>query len=99
VVDPDVQVLCGDRVWFVRELPDSNKMAIAQYSRAGDLLLHTTFVRPRNEPGLSGALRLPSLRSEGDYLYFDWMFSRLAGNHRLLKRSVSLRAPASPLVR
>ncbi len=99
VVDPDVQVLCGDRVWFVRELPDSNKMAIAQYSRAGDLLLHTTFVRPRSEPGLSGALRLPSLRSEGDYLYFDWMFSRLAGNHRLLKRSVSLRAPASPLVR
>lgn len=99
VIDPTVQVLCDGHVWFIRNPPDSNKIAITQYTRAGDLVFHTAFVRPRDEPGLTGTLRLPSLRSEGDYLYFDWTVSRSDGSQQLLKRSQSLRVPTSALAR
>lgn len=99
VLDPGVQVLCDERVWFIREVPDSNQLTITQTTRTGELVFHTTFVRPRDEPGLSGGIRMPSLRSEGDYLYFDWMLSRTAGTQRLLKRSLNLRVPVSPLAR
>ena len=97
VLDPSIQVLCDDRVWFIRDLPDSEKITITQTTRAGDLVFHTAFFRPRSEPGFSGALRLPSLRTEAGYVYFDWMLSRNAGSQKLLKRSLSLRAPASLL--
>lgn len=99
VLDPSIQVLCDDRVWFIRDLPDSEKITITQTTRSGDLVFHTAFIRPRSEPGFSGALRLPSLRTEAGYVYFDWMISRNADNQKLLKRSLSLRAPASLLTR
>lgn len=99
VLESGIQVLCDDHVWFIQDPVDSNKITITQYTRSGDLVFHTSFVRPRNEPGLMGALRVPSLRSEGDYVYFDWTLSRTAGNQKLLKRSLNLRAPTSPLAR
>ncbi len=99
VLEPGIQVLCDDHVWFIENPLDSTKIVISQTSRAGDLLFRTTFLRPRDEPGLTGSLRLPSLRSEGDYVYFDWVLSRSDGNQRLLKRSLSVRVPTSPLAR
>lgn len=97
VFEAGVQLLCDDHVWFIQSLGTPHKITVTQFTRTGDWVFSTTFFRPHDEGEWVGTMRLPSLRSEGDYLYFDWLLSRNTGAQTLLKRSLSLRVPTSPL--
>ena len=94
-------MLCDDHVWFITA-PDhanakGNPITVTQYTRTGDLVFRTAVVPPRDEQGLAGALRLSSLRSEGGYLYIDWVHYRNVDNQWLVKRVLNLRTPVARL--
>ena len=96
VLDAGVQMLSDDHVWFITAPDAANTLTVTQYTPTGDLVFRTALVPPRDEPGLTGALRLPSLRYEGGYLYIDWLHYRNAGKQWLVKRVLNLRAPVAP---
>lgn len=71
--DMGVRVLCDEYVWFVTHREDPGKIIITKFATTGDLIFRASFRNPERIQGFTGYINIPSLRSEGGYLYFDWM--------------------------
>lgn len=86
------RVLCDDKyVWFVTHQEEPGKILITKYTISGDLALRVSFLRPELLQGFVGYISIPSLRSEDDYLYFDWMDFRDINREWHIKRLLKMR--------
>lgn len=86
------RVLCDDKyVWFVTHQEEPGKMLITKYTISGDLALRVSFLKPELLQGFVGYISIPSLRSEDDYLYFDWMDFRDINREWHIKRILKMR--------
>lgn len=92
-----VRVLCDEYVWFVTHQEEKGKIVISKFTITGDLVYRTSFRNPHRIEGFVGYIRIPSLRSEGGYLYFDWLDFRDINREWHIKRwlKMRLREPAS----
>lgn len=87
-----VRVLCDDEnVWFVTHQEDPGKIVISKFTVTGDLVFRTSFRNPERVDGFTGYIRVPSLRSEGGYLYFDWLDFRNSNREWHIKRCLKMR--------
>lgn len=68
-----VRVLCDDHVWFVTHQEIPGKIIISKFTIIGDLVYRASFRYPDPVVGFVGYIRIPSLRLDGGYLYFDWI--------------------------
>ena len=89
--DMGVRVLCGDDVWFVTHQEEPGKIVISKFTVTGDLVFRTSFRNPDRVEGFIGYIRVPSLRSEGGYLYFDWLDFRDINREWHIKRWLKMR--------
>lgn len=86
------RVLCDEKyVWFVTHQEEPGKMLISKYTISGDLTLRVSFLKPELLQGFVGYISIPSLRSEDDYLYFDWMDFRDINREWHIKRILKMR--------
>ena len=92
-----VRVLCDDHVWFVTHQEEPGKIVISKFTATGDLVYRTSFRNPDRVEGFVSYIRIPSLRPEGGYLYFDWLDFRDINREWHIKRwlKMRLREPAS----
>jgi hypothetical protein len=92
-----VRVLCDDQVWFVTHQEEPGKIIISKFTVTGDLVYRTSFRNPDRVEGFVSYIRIPSLRSKGGYLYFDWLDFRDVNREWHIKRWVKMRMrePAS----
>lgn len=87
-----VRVLCDDEyVWFVTHQEEPGKIVISKFTVSGDLAFRTSFRNPDRVVGFTGYIRIPSLRSEGGYLYFDWLDFRDINREWHIKRWLKMR--------
>jgi hypothetical protein len=87
-----VRVLCDDEdVWFVTHQEDPGKIVISKFTVTGDLIFRTSFRNPERLNGFTGYIRIPSLRSESGYLYFDWLDFRDINREWHIKRWLKMR--------
>jgi len=87
-----VKVLCdGDDVWFVTHQEVPEKIVISKFTVTGDLVFRTSFRKPDRVEGFIGYIRIPSLQSEGGYLYFDWLDFRDINREWHIKRWLKMR--------
>ena len=86
-----VRVLCDEDVWFVTHQEEPGKIVISKFTATGDLAFRTSFRKPDRVEGFVGDLRTPSLRSEGGYLYFDWLDFRNVNREWHIKRWLKMR--------
>jgi len=87
-----VRVLCDDDdVWFVTHQEEPGKIVISKFRVTGDLVFRTSFRNPDRVDGFIGYIRVPSLRSEGGYLYFDWLDFRDINREWHIKRWLKMR--------
>ena len=86
-----VRVLCDDDVWFVTHQEEPGKIVISKFTATGDLVSRTSFRNPDRVEGFIGYIRVPSLRSEGGYLYFDWLDFRDINREWHIKRWLKMR--------
>ena len=87
-----VRVLCDDEnVWFVTHQEEPGKIVISKFTATGDLVFRTSFRNPGRVEGFIGYIRIPSLRSEGGYLYFDWLDFRDINREWHIKRWLKMR--------
>lgn len=89
--DMGVRVVCDEYVWFVsyREKPEG--IIISKYTVAGDIVYRTSFKKPDDIAGFVGNIRVPSIRSEGGYLRFDWLYFNDVGSKWHVKRLMEMR--------
>jgi hypothetical protein len=92
-----VRMLCDDHVWFVTHQEEPGKIVISKFTATGDLVYRTSFRNPDRVEGFVSYIRIPSLRPEGGYLYFDWLDFRDINREWHIKRwlKMRLREPAS----
>lgn len=86
-----VRVLCDEDVWFVAHQEEPGKIVISKFTVTGDLAFRTSFRNPDRVEGFVGYIRIPSLRSEGGYLYFDWLDFRDINREWHIKRWLKMR--------
>lgn len=86
-----VRVLCDDHVWFVTHQEEPGKIIISKFTTSGDLIYRTSFRNPGRVDGFVGYIRVPSLRAEGGYLYFDWLDFRDINREWHIKRWLEMR--------
>ena len=86
-----VRVLCDDYVWFVTHQEETGKIVISKFTVTSDLVFRTSFRNPDRVDGFVGYIRVPSLRSEGGYLYFDWLDFRDINRQWHIKRWLKMR--------
>ncbi len=86
-----VSVLCDDHLWFVTHREEKDKIVISKFTDTGDLLYRTSFHNPDRVAGFVGSIRVPSLRSDGGYLYFDWLDFRDILGEWHIKRWLKMR--------
>jgi hypothetical protein len=87
-----VRMLCeDDNVWFITHQEVPGNIVISKFSVTGDLVFRTSFRNPDGIEGFVGYIRVPSLRSEGDYLYFDWLYFRNDYDQWHIKRWLKMR--------
>lgn len=86
-----VRVLCDDHVWFVTHQEEPGKIIVSKFTVSGDLVYRTSFHNPDGVAGYVGYIRTPSLRSEGGYLYFDWLDFRDINREWHIKRWLKMR--------
>jgi len=67
------RVICDEHVWFISYDEGPGKNVISKFTVTGDLVFRIYFRNPDRIEGFVGSIRSPSLRSEGGYLYFDWL--------------------------
>ncbi len=86
-----VRVLCDKYVWFVTHQEERGKIVISKFTITGDLLYRTSFRNPDPIESFVGYIRIPSLRSEEGYLYFDWLDFRNNDREWHIKRWLKMR--------
>lgn len=87
-----VRVLCDDdAVWFVTHQEMPGKIVISKFTVTGDLVFRTSFRNPDRVEGFIGYIRIPSLRSERGFLYFDWLDFRNIKRKWHIKRWLKMR--------
>lgn len=86
-----VRVLCDGDVWFVTHQEEPGKIVISKFTVTGDLVYRTSFRNPDRMEGFTGYIRIPSLRSEGGDLYFDWLDFRDINREWHIKRWLKMR--------
>lgn len=86
-----VRVLCDDAVWFVTHQEEPGKIVITKFTVTGDLVFRTSFRNPDRIDGFVGYIRIPSLRTDGGYLYFDWLDFRDINREWHIKRWLKMR--------
>lgn len=86
-----VKVLCDNDVWFVTHQEEPGRIVISKFTVTGDLVFRTSFRNPDRVEGFIGYIRVPSLRSEGGYLYFDWLDFRDINREWHIKRWLKMR--------
>lgn len=86
-----VRVICDEHVWFVTHQEEPGKIVISRFTVTGDLMYRTSFKNPDQIPGFDGYIRIPTLRSEGGYLYFDWHYFRTTNREWHIKRWLKMR--------
>lgn len=89
--DMGVRVFCDDYVWFVTHQEEKGKIVISKFTITGDLVYRTSFRNPDRIEGFIGYIRIPSLRSENGYLYFDWLDFRDINREWHIKRWLKMR--------
>lgn len=89
--DMGVRLLCDDNVWFVTHQEERGKIVISKFTVTGDLVFRTSFRNPARVEGFVGYIRIPSLHSEGGYLYFDWLDFRDINREWHIKRLLKMR--------
>ena len=89
--DMGVRVLCDEGIWFVTHQEEAGKIVISKYTLTGNLVFRTRFRNPDRVEGFTGYIRVPSLRSEGGYLYFDWLDFRDINREWHIKRWLKMR--------
>ena len=84
-------MVCDEYVWFVsyREKPEG--IIISKYTVAGDIVYRTSFKKPDDIAEFIGNIRVPSIRSEGGYLRFDWLYFNDVGSKWHVKRLMEMR--------
>lgn len=93
-----VRQLCDDHIWFITHLEERDKILITKFAVTGDLVYRISFHRPESIQGFVGYIAIPSLKSEGGYVYFDWQDSRDLNQQWLIKRILKMcvREPILP---
>lgn len=86
-----VRILCDDHVWFVTHQEEPGKIVISKFTITGDLVYRTSFRNPDQVEGCFGYIRIPSLRSEGGHLYFDWLDFQDINREWHIKRWLKMR--------
>lgn len=86
-----VRVLCDEYVWFVTHQEEPGKIVISKFTINGDQVYRISFRNPDRVEGFRGYLRIPSLRSEEGYLYFDWLDFRDINRVWHIKRWLKMR--------
>lgn len=86
-----VRVICDEHVWFVTHQEEPGKIVISKFTVTGDLMYRTAFHKPDRIDGFVSYIRIPSLRSEGGYLYFDWLDFRDINHEWHIKRWLKMR--------
>lgn len=86
-----VRVLCDGHVWFVTHQEEPGKIVISKFTVTGDMVYRTSFRKPDRVEGFVSYIRIPSLRTEGGYLYFDWLDFRDIGREWHIKRWLKMR--------
>jgi hypothetical protein len=86
-----VRVLCDDHVWFITHMEEPGKIIITKYKITGDLVYRASFQNPDRVEGFVGYIRVPSLRSEAGYLYFDWLDFREIDHEWHIRRWLKMR--------
>jgi hypothetical protein len=87
-----VRVLCDDEnILFITHQEEPVKIVISKFTASGDLVFRTSFRSPERLDGFTGYIRVPSLRSEGGYLYFDWLDFRDINREWHIKRWLKMR--------
>ncbi len=86
-----VRVLCDDYVWFITHQEEPGKIVISKFTLTGDLVYRTSFRNPDRVDGFIGYIRVPSLRSQDGYLYFDWLDFRDINREWHIKRWLEMR--------
>ncbi len=86
-----VRVLCDDHIWFVAHQEEPGKILISRFTINGDLVSRSSFRNPDRLQGFVGYIRIPSLRSEGGYLYFEWLDFRDINREWHIKRWLKMR--------
>lgn len=98
--DMGVRVLCDEYVWFITHREEPGKIIISKYTVLGDIVYRASFRKPDDITGFIGYIRVPSLRSEGGYLKFDWLYFKNVGREWHIKRlmEMRLREPEQPVL-
>lgn len=86
-----VRQLCDGHIWFVTHREEQDKIVITKFTVAGDLVYRVSFGRPEGIQGSVGYIAIPSLKSEGGYLYFDWQDFRDLNQQWRIKRTLKIR--------
>ncbi|MFN0316059.1 MAG: hypothetical protein ACKVQA_13610, partial [Burkholderiales bacterium] len=86
-----VRVLCDEFIWFITHMEEPGNIIISKFTTTGDLLYRFTFKNPDPVDGFTGYIRVPSLRTDNGYLYFDWLHFREVNRHWEISRSLSMR--------
>lgn len=89
--DMGVRVLCDSHVWFITHQEVPGKMVISKFTLTGDLVYRTSFRNPKPVEGFIGYIRVPSLRVQDGYLYFDWLDFRENNPDWHIKRQLEMR--------
>lgn len=86
-----VRVICDEHVWFVTHMEERGKIVITKFTPTGDLASRIRFLWPQEMQGFVGYISIPSLRSEGGYLYFDWQYFREVEREWRYRRILKMR--------
>lgn len=86
-----VRVLCDEHVWFVTHQEEPGKIVISKFTVTGDLVYRTSFHNPNRIDGFTGYIWIPSLRSDGGYVYFDCLDFRNVNREWHIKRWLKMR--------
>lgn len=85
------RVICDEHVWFISYDEGPGKNVISKFTVTGDLVFRIYFRNPNRIEGFVSSIRSPSLRSEGGYLYFDWLDFRDINREWHIKRWLKMR--------
>lgn len=87
-----VRVLCeGEDIWFITHQEKPGNIVISKFTVRGDLVFRTSFRNPDRVEGFIGYIRVPSVRSEDGYVYFDWLDFRDINRAWHIKRWLKMR--------
>lgn len=81
----------NDTIWFVDYVAEKSKVVVIKANKIGDVVYRISFDKPVEDMGFSGAIRMPTFKSEGGYISFEWLIFRNIGQSWEVKRIIKVR--------